>query len=139
MDLGVLIKLVGLVVVAAGVRHTLPARRPGRGGISIAGTVVRQHEEWDAEENHWLYSPVIAFVDEHGTRREFTTENRTTWHLHPTGEKVPVVYPPGQPQAARLISARNRALELVPTAMCAVFALAGLLIAGSLVRDLMQG
>lgn len=139
MDMGLVIKLVGgLFLLGAGARQlqgTLPLRRSG---VRSSGTVVRVRREWDAEEKVWSYAPVIAFSDEQGGAREFTTDTSTTWETHQPGEQVTVAYPSGRPEAARLRSGAHQGLRLVGVGIPAVFVIVGLVLLGLFVRDLVS-
>lgn len=139
MDVGLVIKLVGgLFLLGAGARQlrgTLPLRRFD---VRSPGTVVGVQREWDAEEQVWLYAPVIAFSDEQGGAREFTTDASTTWETHQPGEQVTVAYPSGRPEVARLRSGAHQSLRLVGIAIPAVFIVVGLVLLGLFVRALLS-
>ena len=138
MDVGLVIKLVGgLFLLGAGARQlrgTLPVRRSD---VRSPGTLVRVRREWDAEEHLWLYAPVIAFTDEQGGAREFTTDTSTTWETHQPGEQVTVAYPSGRPEAARLMSGAHQGLRLVGVGIPVGFVVVGLVLLGLFVRDLL--
>src|ERR1044071_3148322 len=103
MDVGLLIKLVGgLFLLVAGGRQAVRTPLVRRGGVRSTGSVVRVQREWDARENVWMYAPVVAFRDEQGAGREFTTTTMTTWAAHEPGQEVTVLHPPGRPELARL-------------------------------------
>ena len=132
-----IIKLVGgLFTLGIGVRQARQVPRWRPGGVRASGSVVRMHQEWNAEENVWGYAPVVTFRDEHGTSHEFTTGTMTTWTSHERGEQVTVLYPPGRPEAARLKSASHSALWLVSPVLSAIFILVGLALLGSFALDL---
>ncbi|MGC4804762.1 DUF3592 domain-containing protein [Micromonospora sp. DT233] len=138
MLVDVLIQVVGgLGLLVAGVRQALGLRPLGRSGVRRLGTVVRVRVQRDTEEGAWLYAPVIAFRDEHGTEREFTPELSTRWASHERGEQVTVLYPPGHPEAARLTSGVHGAVRLATAGISAVFILVGLFLLGSFVRGLL--
>ncbi len=137
MDIGQLIQLVGgLFLLGSGVRQARHIPLLRRRGLRASGSVVRVRQEWDAEENVQLYAPVVSFVDEHGTRREFTTETMTTWTTHQPGQAVSVLYPPGRPEAARLKSGAHSAVWSVGAGMSAVFIVVGVVLLVLFVRGL---
>ena len=126
----------GLFALGAGVRQARQVPLWRRGGVRAPGSVTRIHQEWNAEENVWVYAPVVAFRDEHGIGHEFTTGTMTTWTSHERGQPVTVLYPPGRPEAARLKSGTHSALWLVSPVLSAIFILVGLALLGSFVRGL---
>jgi hypothetical protein len=139
MDVGVLIEVVGgLFLLVTGVRQVLRDPPPRPGGMRATGTVLRVDREQDNEEKVWMYAPVIAFTDEHGTRHEFTTSTSLSWEQQKAGDQVTVSYPRGRPQAARLRSTAHGALLGVRTGLHALFILAGLLLLGMAVPDLLS-
>lgn len=138
MDMGLVIKLVGgLFLLGAGARQLRGTLTLRRSDVKSPGTVVRVGREWDDEEQVWLYGPVIAFSDEQGGAREFTTNTSTTWETHQPGDQVTVAYPSGRPEAARLESGAHQGLRLVGVGIPAVFVVVGLVLLGFFVRDLL--
>ncbi|MFI6270395.1 DUF3592 domain-containing protein [Micromonospora zamorensis] len=139
MDMGVLIKLVGgLCMLGIGVRQALQTPLLRRAGVRSPGSVVRMHREWNPDENVWLYAPVVAFHDEHGSKHEFTADISTTWTSHQRGEQVTVLYPPGRPEVAWLKSGAHTGMRLVSAGLSAILILVGLLLLGSFVRGLLS-
>jgi hypothetical protein len=132
MDLGVLIKLVGgVAVLLAGLAQVRKVPRLRRDRVRAVGRVIGV-KPFDTDEGR-LYAPVIAFADEHGTGHEFTAEWGTGGPMHDVGEQVPVTYPPGHPEGARLSTKTQNALAIgLPLALGGVFILIGLYLLVSL-------
>ncbi|MEU4402768.1 DUF3592 domain-containing protein [Micromonospora orduensis] len=96
-----------------------------RTGVTVVGTVVGYERTVD---DGALYAPMITFVDERGTRRQFTVAARSSWLLHDVGEEVAVIYPLGRPSDPRLTSRAHLLMEIgLPLAVGAMFAMFGLL------------
>ena len=138
MNIAALIKLVlALVVGGTGVTQALKARRLRPAGVRALGTVI-SHERSVSEEGVPLSTPVIAFAGEDGAEHRFTAGADTSWQMHEVGEKVPVRYPRGRPEAARLSSARHNAFVLgAYGGMGAVFIAAGAWVLWSAASDLL--
>ena len=138
MDIAALVKLVvALAVGGTGVNQARKAWRLRPTGIRTVGTVVG-YEQSVSEEGVPLTAPVIAFADEDGVGNRFTAGAETSWQLHETGATVPVRYPSGRPDAARLNSARHNAFVLgAYGGMGAVFIAAGAWVLWSAASDLL--
>jgi hypothetical protein len=125
MFLGAVVALLVAVATACvAVVQMRRIRQLRRTGVASVGTVMRHDETSDDGS---LYAPVIAFVDEDGAERQFTVATRTSWRIHRVGQRVPVTYPPGRPDAPRLSSLTHDALAVgLPLAFGALFGLVGL-------------
>jgi hypothetical protein len=122
---GILTLVAGLGVGCFGAVQWRRIRQQRRAGVAAVGTVVSHDRIFDDGP---VYSPVITFVDEGGTKHQFTGSTRTSWRVHRVGQEVPVTYPPGQPGAAKLSSATHVAVAAgLPLAFGVVFAVLGLL------------
>jgi hypothetical protein len=133
MDLGVLIKLVGgLAVLVAGLSQVRKVPRLRRDRVRTVGRVAGA-ERFEGEDGP-LYAPVVTFDDEQGTRHKFTAELGTAGGvMHSAGEEVPVTYPPGHPEDARLSTPMQNALLIgLPLGLGLLFILVGLGLLGSL-------
>ncbi|MGX6608296.1 DUF3592 domain-containing protein [Micromonosporaceae bacterium Da 78-11] len=134
MDTGALLQLVGgLFTLSLGVQQARRVPLLRRNGARSLGTVARVDQVWDAEEQVWNYTPVIAFRDESGTERQLVPDTSTSWATHEPGQQVTVVYPSGRPEAARLKSGAHSALNLVGAGLSAIFIVVGLVLLGSFV------
>jgi uncharacterized protein DUF3592 len=132
VDLGVLIKLVGgVMVLVAGLTQVLKVPRLRRDRIRTVGRVTGV-KPFDTDEGR-MYAPVVAFADEHGGAREFTAEWGVRGGQHDVGDEVAVTYPPGRPEDARLSTGLQNALTFVlPLGLGGIFILVGVFLLGSL-------
>ena len=96
----VMLCLGGLFCLGFGVREVRGQARLRRIGVHGEGVVVRHDVR--ASEGGRTYTPVVAFTDERGTHREIRGRVSGTRRPAAVGTRVPVVYLPDRPQAARL-------------------------------------
>ncbi|MFI9560935.1 DUF3592 domain-containing protein [Nonomuraea endophytica] len=101
----------GLVFVAAAlallvfaVRERRLVSRLRRYGVHGQGTVTR------TVVHDTTQHPVIAFTDRAGHHIEFTPRVAGIGLQLTVGQQVPIAYPDGQPQAARVLTPRHRVL-----------------------------
>ena len=92
-----------------------------RTGVYTQGTVIRLVEATKGES---LKVPVIAFTDDRGERIEFRPRVAAVGLQYPVGRVLPLLYPPGKPRQARVVTKRSR---MIPTFFTVVggFVLAG--------------
>ncbi|MFE2333516.1 DUF3592 domain-containing protein [Streptomyces coelicoflavus] len=97
--------LVGLLLLWVGLHDAVRVRRLRQHGVRTAGTVVDNVRVDSNNGPSW--APVIAFVDHHGYRVEFTPSMRGSGMGLATGREVTVVYLPDDPQTARVLMRRH--------------------------------
>lgn len=108
MSIGVwLCALVGVACLGVGVYERTVVSRLSRDGLRTEGTVVRVLVDDGAQR------PVIQFTDPRGYLIEFSPTTSGVGLGLDVGSIVPVAYPPGKPQAARVFTARHRVLPYV--------------------------
>jgi len=56
------------------------------------------------------YTPVVAFTDRNGVRREFVSSLSTSWRAYDEGERIEVLYDPVDPDRAAINSSTERYL-----------------------------
>ncbi|KAF2777758.1 DUF3592 domain-containing protein [Streptomyces coelicoflavus] len=97
--------LVGLLLLWVGLHDAARVRRLRQHGVRTTGTVVDNVRVDSNNGPSW--APVIAFVDHHGYRVEFTPSMRGSGMGLATGREVTVVYLPDDPQTARVLMRRH--------------------------------
>ncbi|MER6947475.1 DUF3592 domain-containing protein [Nonomuraea sp. NPDC000554] len=103
------------------VRERRLISRLQRYGVHGWGTVTR------AVVHDTTQHPVIAFTDHAGHHIEFTPQVAGIGLRLTVGQQVPIAYLDGQPQAARVFTARYRVLPSVLTGMGGlIFLVAGI-------------
>ncbi|MFI9645247.1 DUF3592 domain-containing protein [Streptomyces sp. NPDC052040] len=91
----------GLLAVGGGLRESWVLWRMRRSGVRADGVVLR-HEVTGHNDGHATYAPVVAYDDEHGSRREFRSRLSGSGRKPAEGSRVRVVHLPGRPETARL-------------------------------------
>jgi hypothetical protein len=126
MNLGaVLTFVVGVGLCCVGLVQAARIRELRRNGVTVVGTVIAHDMITDDGP---MYTPVIAFVDENGVKRQFMVPGRTSWRVHEVGQEVPVSYPAGCPADPRLSSVTHTMWQVgLPLAVGAMFAAFGVL------------
>ncbi|MZE41780.1 DUF3592 domain-containing protein [Streptomyces sp. SID5477] len=97
--------LVGVLLLWVGLHDAARVRRLRRHGIRTTGTVVDNVRVDGHNGPSW--APVVAFVDHHGYRVEFTPSMRGSGMGLATGREVTLVYLPDDPQTARVLMRRH--------------------------------
>lgn len=123
--LGGIFAAVGLVFVGGGGWIYLADRELAANGVHAQGTVIDVVGSRDSDGDH-TYRPVVEFLDEGGTRHEFTGKVGSNPPAHSTGESVDVIYSPWSPADAMIDSFVDRLLlPLAFGGFGAVFAAVG--------------
>ncbi|MFB7054115.1 DUF3592 domain-containing protein [Streptomyces vinaceus] len=108
MGIGVwLCAFVGAALLGVGVYEWAVVSRLRRDGVRTQGTVVRVVVDDGAQR------PVIEFTAPGGHLIEFSPTTSGVGLGLDVGSTVPVAYPPGRPQTARVFTARYRVLPSV--------------------------
>ena len=110
----------GLAALGASLHHVLRSVQFTRRGVHQVGVVVRLETTGVAEGGARIQAPVIAFVDERGVRREFTSNISSARPKLAAGESVPVAHLPGRPETARMHTTRHTVHVLAITSVAAV-------------------
>ncbi|MFD7235126.1 DUF3592 domain-containing protein [Streptomyces syringium] len=115
---------VGVALLGVGVYERTVVSRLRRDGVRTEGIVVRVLVDDGAQR------PVIEFTAPGGYLVEFSPTTSGMGLGLDVGSTVPVAYPPGRPQAARVFTARHRVLPSVFSALIgSIFLGAAVLIA----------
>ena len=91
----------GLFCLGAGLHEVRLRSRLRRIGVRSGGVVIRLDSK-AGEDGARLYTPVVAFTDERGERREIRSRVSSTRRPFAVGDQVPVVCLPNRPKTARL-------------------------------------
>jgi len=114
---GALFALVGFAMIFNDLAFASSAER-------TTGTVIRNIRSSDSDGVN--YKPVVEFLDQAGTRREFASSMSTSWIAYSEGEAVDILYDPASPDRASIDSAMDRfAFPGVFAAMGSLFAAIG--------------
>jgi Protein of unknown function (DUF3592) len=92
---------IGGLSLIAGILLIMSRRRFLRDAVSVQGTVAG-HAERSGSEGGTVYSPVVQFTTMEGQALTFTESVASNPPRHQAGASVKVLYPPGNPQAARV-------------------------------------
>jgi hypothetical protein len=92
---------IGAVSLIVGILLYMSRKRFLRDAISVQGTVTGNVAR-SSGEGGTTYSPVIQFTTMEGQALTFTESVGTSPPRHQPGASVKVLYPPGNPQAARM-------------------------------------
>lgn len=92
---------IGGLSLITGLVLFMSRRRFLRDAVSVQGTVTG-HVERSGSEGGTVYSPVVQFTTMEGQALTFTESVATNPPRHQPGAPVKVLYPPGNPQAARV-------------------------------------
>jgi hypothetical protein len=79
----------------------LHARSFTRSAARTQGTVIRL-EKRESSDSGTVYHPVVTFRDAHGAGQELFSSVGSFPPSHKVGDTVTVLYPPAQPQKAKL-------------------------------------
>lgn len=91
----------GLLAFGTGLWEARTRARMRRIGIHTSGVVVRLDSR-AAVDGARMYTPIVEFIDETGSRREVRSRASSTRRPFAVGASVPVVHLPNRPQTARL-------------------------------------
>jgi Protein of unknown function (DUF3592) len=92
---------IGGLSLIVGILLIMSRRRFLRDAVSVQGTVTG-HAERSGSEGGTVYSPVVQFTTVEGQALTFTESVASNPPRHQAGASVKVLYPPGNPQAARV-------------------------------------
>src|SRR4030088_866827 len=106
----VLCAFAGVVCLVSAVRESVVTSRLRRHGVRVEGTVVERVHSTGGESD-WL--SVIEFADRDGLAVRFRAHAGGAALALRIGRRVPVVYPPGTPSAARVFTLRHRVLPML--------------------------
>jgi hypothetical protein len=98
---GLIFAGVGGVSLLIGILLYISRRRFLRDAVSVPGTVTG-HVQRSGSEGGTVYSPVVQFTTMEGQALTFTESVASNPPRHQAGASVKVLYPPGNPQAARV-------------------------------------
>lgn len=122
--------LVGLGVMGGGLFAYVHMRNFADRAIRVPGEVVALSSHTDSDGDT-LYSPVFEFQDQDGGLRQVTSSSSSKPAAFDVGEKVEVLYEPGDPTDAVIDSFSQ--MWLLPTVLIpfgAIFALIGAAVSG---------
>ncbi|MEU8904816.1 DUF3592 domain-containing protein [Streptomyces mirabilis] len=119
---GVLCGGVGVFLLGCALSEGVQMRRLRRHGLHTHGVVVDNVRVHSEDGPEWV--PVIEFLDQRGHRVEFKPRMRGSGMGLATGLTVPVIYPPHNPQRARVRMWRHMTGPVVVMAFAAAAFLA---------------
>ncbi|MBS1912230.1 MAG: DUF3592 domain-containing protein [Bacteroidetes bacterium] len=107
---GLFVMLVALggLLILIGAFVFFRMRRPAGRTMRSSGVVIDQEE--DESDGSPVYSPIVKFTAHDGTETTFTDEFASYPALYKVGERVDVMYDPGNFRNARIASGLRRHL-----------------------------
>jgi hypothetical protein len=108
---GLLLFIIGLGIAGGVYQIDVKERQLRRGWSSAEGTVVNVLKRQTLDGP--VFSPLIVFQTESGTRVSFTARVANETQQHAIGDKILVLYPPERPESAEIDNARRRTIRNV--------------------------
>jgi len=93
----------GLIFMSAAVAWFLHHYQFVASASRTQGTVIRYEEDWDLQDDVYMYAPVISYVV---ADREYTIVSaaKSTRQPYKIGDSIPVLYDPQNPQHGKVAS-----------------------------------
>jgi len=95
--------IVAVALIAIGIFQSLRISRLQAAGLRAQGQVVRMNSEHSSGSGGYTYYPVVRFRTDRNATVEFKDSVGTNPPSHRTGDKVTVLYLPGDPQRQAII------------------------------------
>jgi Protein of unknown function (DUF3592) len=106
---GLLLLIIGLGIAGGVYQINVKERQLRRGWSSAEGTVVNVLKRQTLDGP--VFSPLIVFQTESGTRVSFTARVGNETQQHAIGDKIRVLYPPERPESAEIDNPRQRTIR----------------------------